>query len=108
MPKPPQSPSKRARSPSPERKPTASQLDDSAEQIHSDPSSSTSTPTKTEMETEAKPKTSKPKTTTAARPWTGEEYVALFNHVVKHGARKATLGTAVDGRNGNQAYLAWW
>ncbi|WWC66678.1 uncharacterized protein I206_100582 [Kwoniella pini CBS 10737] len=42
------------------------------------------------------------------RPWTNNEFLQLFEHVVKHGASgKKVWETAVEGRTANQSYLAW-
>ncbi|WWC58268.1 uncharacterized protein I303_100806 [Kwoniella dejecticola CBS 10117] len=42
------------------------------------------------------------------RPWTSDELLQLFEHVIKHGAAgKKVWESAVEGRTANQAYLAW-
>lgn len=39
--------------------------------------------------------------------WTGDEYLALFEHIVKHGTRRGGMAGAVPGRTPNQSYMAW-
>lgn len=43
--------------------------------------------------------------TPSGKRWTGEEYVALFDHVAVHGAAKFEV--AVPGRTKNQCYQAF-
>ncbi len=40
-------------------------------------------------------------------PWSGEEYVQLFDHVMAHGAGSKSFAVAVPGRSVNQAAMAW-
>jgi hypothetical protein len=72
-----------------------------------------------EDDTEAKPKTlntkakgKKAKNTTnatakAPRPWTGDEYVAVFNWIATKAGGPASFDGAVPDRTGQQTYLAW-
>ncbi|WWC99345.1 hypothetical protein V866_006246 [Kwoniella sp. B9012] len=42
------------------------------------------------------------------RPWTNDEFLQLFEHVMKNGAGgKKVWESAVESRTANQAYLAW-
>jgi hypothetical protein len=40
-------------------------------------------------------------------PWSGEEYVQLFDHVMANGAGSKSFAVAVPGRSANQAAMAW-
>ncbi|BEI84685.1 hypothetical protein CcaverHIS002_0500860 [Cutaneotrichosporon cavernicola] len=44
---------------------------------------------------------------TVRGPWTGEEYVQLFDHVMASLPRSKNFGAAVPNRSANQADLAW-
>jgi hypothetical protein len=41
------------------------------------------------------------------RPWTSEEYLHLFEKVIKAGGGIKTCEGAVEGRTANQCYQAW-
>ncbi|GMK58509.1 hypothetical protein CspeluHIS016_0505410 [Cutaneotrichosporon spelunceum] len=44
---------------------------------------------------------------TVRRPWTGDEYVQLFDRVMAHGTGSKSFAAAVPGRSSNQAAMAW-
>ncbi|BEJ16686.1 hypothetical protein CspHIS471_0600870 [Cutaneotrichosporon sp. HIS471] len=96
-------------SPSPE--PDIKPLPKPRKRAKPDPDSSDFAPSEGDK---SKPKT-KPKATPSAStsgstmrgPWTGVEYVQLFDQVMANGTGSKSFAAAVPGRSANQAAMAW-